>query len=111
MTKETGAEEIQQDEGARVLQISRNMFSRTPRFMAAGLPFSSSTPDSPPSPARPAIFRRSSSSSSDWGFFSDLACSVTSASPAFRRSELIVVDAVEEAAVCSWESQFWLHVN
>lgn len=36
--------------------------------MAVGCPSSSSTPDSPPSPARPCIFNSSSLSSSAWVF-------------------------------------------
>jgi len=40
-----------------------NMLFLTLLFIDTGCPSSSSTPASPPSPARPAIFRRSSSSS------------------------------------------------
>lgn len=49
--------------------MSRNIFSRTPRFMATGLPPSSSMPSAPPSPERPSSFIRSSSSSSAIVFF------------------------------------------
>lgn len=47
----------------------RNMFSRTPLFMATGFPSSSSRPASPPSPARLCILSRNSASSCAWVFF------------------------------------------
>lgn len=46
----------------------RNMLSLTDRFIAAGWPSSYSTPEAPPSPDRPSILARSSSSSWDWVF-------------------------------------------
>ena len=46
-------------------QIYRNMFSRTPRFIAAGFPSSNSMPASPPSPAKPSRTLRISSSICD----------------------------------------------
>lgn len=46
----------------------RNMLSLTDRFIATGWPSSYSTPEAPPSPDRPSILARSSSSSWDWVF-------------------------------------------
>jgi len=43
-----------------------NILLLTLRFIATGWPSSYSTPDSPPSPERPDIFWRNSSSSSAW---------------------------------------------
>ena len=65
------------------------MLFLTPRFIATGLPSSYSTPDAPPSPAMPDIFRRSSSSSSARVFFCVLS------PPAFCCSS----DAVTTAAL------------
>lgn len=50
-------------------QIYLNILFFTLRFIETGWPSSNSTPDSPPSPLRPAIFRRSSSSISAMVFF------------------------------------------
>jgi hypothetical protein len=49
--------------GSCSFQMYLNMLFLTLLFIDTGCPSSSSTPASPPSPARPAIFRRSSSSS------------------------------------------------
>lgn len=61
-------------------QIYLNMLFFTPLFMETGFPFSSSMPASPPSPAMPSSFWRSSSSNSACVFLfffrssSDTAC-------------------------------------
>jgi hypothetical protein len=56
-------------EAFSLVHITRNIFSFTPRFIAAGLPSSNSNPASPPSPDIPSSLSRSSSSSSAIVFF------------------------------------------
>lgn len=70
----------------RHTQMYRNMFSRTPLFIATGFPSSNSTPDSPPSPAKVSMALRISSSASAMVFWYFLG--LLDASPLFVDSAI-----------------------